>query len=138
MPKSDIRINIDNAKLQQLARTAPELVDTWLRGVAEQMRTEIVTSFNTSPPGRAYDRGSVTHVASQPGYPPNIDTGALRASIIAKRMGLFHYRIQDGVEYGVNLELGIGPAPRPFVRPVFDRWRRQIEKDAKKHGLIDG
>ena len=33
--------------------------------------------------------------------------------------------IADGVDYGIHLEQGTDTlAPRPFVGPVFEEWRR--------------
>jgi hypothetical protein len=109
-------------------------VDQWLRGVAEEMKNDIVLSFGTSPAGRTYQRGRRTHVASQPGFPPNVDLGALRASMHVEPAGKLSYHIADGVEYGIDLEDGRERiAPRPFVQPVFSDWQKKIAADAKRN-----
>lgn len=115
----------DKRKLQDLIRSTGNLADEALSVVAEEMRNEIVESFNTSPSGRTYRRGRKYHTASQAGYPPNVDTGQLKASIRARRMSKLKYRIEDGVTWGLYMELGTPSGKikkRPFVRPVFEAW----------------
>ncbi len=115
---------VDSAKLRAIIADNPALVDDVLRSAATEMLSDIVLSFNTSPPGREYERGSVVHVASMPGYPPNVDTGALRASMNVQKEKPGEYWIQDGVEYGLELEDGTErKGARPFIAPVFDEWR---------------
>lgn len=119
----DIRVN--KRKLEQLIRTTPERADAMLRGAATEIVSDIVLSFGTSPGGETYQRGSVTHVASREGYPPNVDTGALRASMRWAKDGDMRYLIHDGVVYGLMLEMGTERmAARPFVTPVFEKWRQ--------------
>jgi hypothetical protein len=135
---ADYQVRIDTRKMQQIIRNEPERVDKWLRGVANEILGDIVLSFNTSPAGRTYTRGNVTHIASQPGYPPNVDTGALRASMGVRRLKQLAYEIHDGVEYGVHLEFGTERmAARPFVGPVFDDWQRKIDDDARRNLELD-
>lgn len=137
---SNFEIKIDQRKLQQLIATEPERVDKWLRGVAQQIVGDIKLSFGTSPDGRAYERGTVTHIASQPNYPPNVDTGTLRASIDSRPVASrkLTYEIHDGVEYGYHLEMGTERMEaRPFVAPVFNDWQRKIMDDAKRNLDID-
>ncbi|GIL09276.1 MAG: hypothetical protein BroJett033_7870 [Chloroflexota bacterium] len=131
---SDGRIDLDLSGLDRVLALEPQRVAAWLDGVAEAIVTEIVLSFGTSPPGRTHTRGSVAHVASQPGYPPNVDTAALRASIRWEPTGPLERTIMDGVEYGVYLEDGTEDIlPRPFMGPVFDDWRGgRLERDARQ------
>lgn len=128
----------DTRKLQRLAQQSPQMLDAALRGVAEEMTGDIKLSFGTSPAGRTYTRGSVTHVASQPGYPPNVDTGTLRASMRWAKAGRLTYHIMDGVEYGVMLEFGTSRmAARPFIVPAFEDWRRRKFADfIRRNGII--
>lgn len=106
--------------------------DDWLRGIGNQILGDIVKSFGSGPPGRRYG----THVASQRGHPPNVDTGDLRNSMKLKKIKVLHYEIQDGVEYGIDLEDGKeNVEPRPFIRPRFDEWQKKIEDEAKD-GLV--
>lgn len=119
-------IRIDTRQLERLIAQTPEVVEDLLREAANEMLGDIVTSFNTSPPGKSYRRGGVVHVASVKDYPPNVDTGTLRASMRVLRVRRKEYRIYDGVEYGIYLEDGTERVqPRPFVRPVFDEWQRR-------------
>lgn len=128
----NVQITIDDSKLRIFMQQYPQKIEDWLSGVAEQMVTDIKLSFGTSPPGRAYQRGTVTHIASMPGYPPNVDTGSLRASIRWASEGRFTRIISDGVEYGIMLEYGTEyTGARPFVRPVFEDWRQKIAADAR-------
>lgn len=138
MPKNS-SVKLDTSGLDRLMKEEPGKVNAWLRGVADQMLGDIVLSFNTSPGGEVYTRGSVSHVASQAGYPPNVDTGTLRASMHVEPVSMFSFRIADGVEYGIMLEDGTEHiSARPFVAPVFDDWSEKIGDDAKKNlGLED-
>lgn len=134
------KIVLDTKGLQQLKRTEPEKVARWLDLKAEDIVTDIKLSFNTSPPGQTYTRGGVSHTASQPGYPPNVDIGTLKDTIKWNRDGQFTRIIHDGVNYGILLEDGTESiAPRPFMRPVFDKRRQTIEQEARDElGLEDG
>lgn len=135
---ADLQIKVDMRKLQNIINNEPARADAWLRGVGMQILGDIQLSFGTSPDGKTHTRGTVKHVASQPGYPPNIDTGALRGSMGLRKLGNMTYEIHDGVEYGVHLELGTEKmAARPFVNPVFAEWQTKIMDDAKQKLDID-
>lgn len=135
---SNFEIKVDKRKLQQIIASEPVRVETWLRGVAQQIVGDIVLSFGTSPDGRAYQRGTVTHIASQPGYPPNVDTGTLRASIGTRQIRSLAHEIYAGTEYAEPLELGSERmAARPFITPVFEQWQRDIIDDANRNLVID-
>lgn len=128
----------DTRRLQELARNSPERIREAGEAIATEMLNDIVLSFNTSPDGETYRRGGIEHVASQEGYPPNVDTGTLRASMRWARTGAFRWEISDGVEYGIFLELGTeNMAPRPFVSPVFEEWRaRRLASFLRSFGLF--
>lgn len=131
---ADSKVTLDDTKLRQLMQTEPEKVALWLDAFTEDLLTRIKLSFNTSPPGETYTRGSISHTASQPGYPPNVDTGALRASMHWERQGQFTRTISDGVEYGIMLEDGTESIlPRPFVSPAFADAQKRIGPDAKQN-----
>jgi len=116
-------IKVDKRQLQRLIKNLGKEADAALAAVAQEMTNDIQLSFGTSPPGRSHKRGSITHTASQPDYPPNVDTGQLRASMRWKKISVLRYLITDGVEYGIFLEVGTARiAKRPFVRPVFESW----------------
>lgn len=122
-------VNVDG--LKRILQDEPGKVETWLDRIAEAIVTDIKLSMDTSPPGKSYTRGGVTHVASQAGYPPNVDIGALWNSIKQEKTAPMERKISDGVEYGIHLEDGTENIdPRPFMRPAFDRARQTIEQDA--------
>lgn len=119
-------VRLDKRKLDQLIRTTPGRANMMLRGMATEIVGDIVLSMGTSPPGESYQRGSVTHVASQEGYPPNVDTDALRPSIRWTEDTPLRLFVHDGVTYGKWLEFGTdNMGPRPFITPVFEVWRQR-------------
>jgi HK97 gp10 family phage protein len=121
MAKHGVKVN--KKKLEQIIRTSPDQFDTALRELAVEGVNLIVLSFGSSPPGATYGG----HVASQAGYPPNVDTGALRASIRFERKAKHEYWIMDGVVYGYHLESGTSKmAARPFMRPAFEQLRKMF------------
>ena len=127
------RVTIDTSVLDRFLAQANGGFDTIVGILANLIVAEIVSSFNTSPPGRAYTRKGVTHVASVGGYPPNIDTGALAASITPEKVRDAYWVVKDQVEYGIYLEQGTasdggagGMAPRPFMEPAFENMRAMI------------
>lgn len=134
-------VRIDS-KLQMIIAQNPALADEILRSAGAGMLGDILLSFNTSPAGRSYERGGVVHVASVEGYPPNVDTGALRASMNVQKQREGEYWIQDGVEYGLYLEDGTeNMGARPFIAPVFDEWRARLFGEmaadvARRRGLL--
>lgn len=132
-------VKIDVSKLRELKREMPGRFDDALRAAAEEIATDIKLSFNTSPAGQTYKRGNVTHVASQPGYPPNVDIGTLKNSIRAIRGNhQFEHYIVDGVQYGIFLELGTERMKaRPFFTPVMENWRnRKFANFLSDFGLL--
>jgi len=133
------KVVLNTKGLQRLKREEPAKVSKWLDGEAQAMVTDIILNFDTSPPGESYTRGGVTHVASQPGHPPNIDIGTLKDTIRWKRESLFVRHIMDGVEYGIHLEDGTESiAPRPFMAPAFAREQKTIGQSARDNlGLED-
>jgi hypothetical protein len=118
------RHELDDRKLRKLIRDLPKQGDKFLRSKAQEIVDDIKLSFGTSP--------------SSPGEPPGVDTGALRASMRFSKIRQLHYRVSDGVDYGIYLEVGTSTiAPRPFVAPVFEQHRKTLVRDAKKSGLFD-
>lgn len=132
------RVEADFSGMERVLREQPEECERWLAGFAEDMVTRMKDSMGTSPPGRVYQRGSVTHVASMPGYPPNIDLGNLINSLRQVPAGRLTRRLEDGTDYGIDLEDGTDwIEPRPFFRPVFDDAQRRIEQDARQNLRIE-
>lgn len=129
-----LEVRLDTSGLDKVLRETPGKVEDFLDWKAEAMVAEIVLSFGSSPPGLTYG----DHVASQPGYPPNVDTNALRASIRWEPDGPGRRIIMDGVEYGVYLEDGTESImPRPFMAPVFVEAQRTIEREARMRLGLD-
>ena len=54
--------------------------------------------------------------------------GNLRSSITHKVIGNEEAHIGTNVEYAPNVELGIGQAPQPYLRPALDNNKSRIEK----------
>lgn len=130
MSKSDFHIEMDLSKLRSYRADLPDKADQALRASAEDMTTEMKLSFGTGPGDKTYTRGGVTHVASAPGDPPNSDTGSLLNSLHWEGIGYLHYEIRDGVQHGIYMELGTETIEaRPFMYPVFERWRQGVFAD---------
>jgi hypothetical protein len=137
---SKMEVTVDTKGLERALSEDPAKVKRWLNGFAEDMVSRIKLSFNTSPPGRVYTRGSRTHTASTPGNPPNVDMGALRNSIYQEETGSLEHTIFVGVDYGQYLEDGAedaGIAARPFMGPAFDDAQSRIEEDAARNLGLD-
>lgn len=114
---------LDTAILDRIIANSEEQLDEWLDALAEDMTNDIKLSFGASP--------------SQPGDPPGVDTGALRASMHWEPDGRLRRVIMDGVEYGLYLEEGTSTIdPRPFVQPIFADYRARIGAHARQFGLL--
>jgi HK97 gp10 family phage protein len=123
---SHIELNLTG--LQELARTAPDQVDEAVKAVAFELQGDIQLSFNTSPPGRTYGK----HVASAPGYPPNVDTGTLRASIRASQVKEMVWQVTAGTDYAIPLEFGTPRMQaRPFFRPKVEGMKKKMPSHFK-------
>ena len=121
----------NNTKLQMLINN-PKL-NPYLRGLAEEIVNDIKLSMEDVSPGITYG----DHVASLPGDPPNVDTSALVASIDWKQQDLLTMIVHDGQPHGIELELGTADvAARPFMRPQFIKWKKQIVQDMKDKKVI--
>ena len=129
------RISVDLSGMDRVQRMAPQQAERWLAGYAEDLVTATKQSFGTSPPGRSHSVGQGrTHVASRPGYPPNVDTGQLRSSVRQERTGHLQRTVLVGAEYAERLEFGGGrTAARPFLRPQFDDFGKRMESDARRN-----
>ncbi len=114
-------ITLDRRALEQLIASAPDRADAALEQAAQTGLELARSSFDTSPEGRAYRRHRRVYVASQPGYPPNVDTGRLRRALTIERPGPLRRTITTGdVDYAAALEFGARRmAARPFLRPML-------------------
>ena len=118
---ASLEIEVDLKVLDAFMKRFNANADRALDAAAQVIVNDIVQSFGTSPPGIEYG----SHVASQPGFPPNVDTGALRGSMHWQRGDDLERFIRDGVEYGEYLELGVGMETRPFLAPAMRRFAKR-------------
>lgn len=94
-------VRLDTSKLDRIIATFPAEAEAVVKAGAEAVQ------------GYAANRAPV-------------DTGALRASINATKRGNLLYWVQDGVEYGVYVELGTYKMrAQPFMVPAVERAQRQ-------------
>jgi len=107
-----MNVTLDDAVLQRIIRETPGKLDAYMAEAAENINNDIVQSFGISP--------------APPDGPPGVDTGQLRASMHVEKQGLLNYRVMDGVDYGLRLEIGDtqNGAAWPFINPVFSVWDR--------------
>ncbi len=132
MAKDDFKIVLDDAVLNNLIKTAPQEASRIIRKLAIEGQNHVKLSFNTSPPGRTYTRGSISHTASKPGNAPNVDTGTLRAGIGVEARGTMGQSITSSAEYGPYLEFGTSRmGARPFMRPMFEWLQGEVDKNFK-------
>lgn len=130
-------VRVDKRVLVKMINETPRDIERFLDMESELMTNNIKLSFNTSPPGRTYQRGHVYHIASLPGFPPNVDTGALRASMWWQRKGRFVRWIMAGTDYAEHLEYGTTKmAPRPFMVPEAQRAYARLAEDMRNAGIF--
>jgi HK97 gp10 family phage protein len=87
--------------------------------------------------GKAYVRGTVTHIASAAGQAPANDTGRLVNSINTSQSSdkmVVYIKAGEGVvDYAVHLEYGTrNMAPRPFMKPAFNKSEKFIHERMEK------
>lgn len=128
MANRDITVRVDKRRLEALMRTHPERLEDALDEAALEGERIVKMSFNTSPGGKSYKRGGRFHIASQPDYPPNIDTGKLMNAIYVYTPKKGERGISTGdTEYAVFLEYGTTRmAARPFMRPMAEKLKKII------------
>ena len=127
-------LKVDLTGMERHKRAFGSDMERALAGIAEDIVTDIKTSFDSGPGGRVYKRGRGRfHTASVAGQPPNVDDGTLRASIRQDKTGKLERTVSTGVEYALLLEEGTPKiAARPFMRPAFDRAARKFGANIKK------
>ena len=137
---SQIEVRVNTKGLDEAIRNDPQKVGRWLSAFTEDLVSRIKLSFGTSPGGRVYKRGTRTHTASAPGFPPNVDMGTLRSSIYWESTGELERTVYAGTEYAEYLEDGAedaGIEARPFMKPAFDDAQNRIEADAAANLGLD-
>lgn len=99
----------------------------------QMVRTTAIKSIQSQSPGRTvvrYTEGGnpVQHIASNPGEPPNTDTGRLVGSIQVdvEAKDVF---VGSTLEYAGALEFGTSiMQPRPWLNPALEKNRNKIRK----------
>lgn len=136
---SDLRLEADVSGFDDVINQYPDEAQEWLNGFTEDLVTRIKLSFGTSPAGDSYTRGGIVHVASQPGYPPNVDIGTLTNSIEWSESGDLETTIEVGAAHGEYLEDGTTHIqPRPFMLPAFNEAGQRFEADAAANFSAEG
>lgn len=124
--KTDIRVQVDTRKLQQLRdQVGPAAVRRALGTLAVMVERGAKERMAGPKSGAIYGG----HQASAAGEAPAIDTGNLRNSIVAAPVGdgVSQWIVSVGAEYGAMLEFGtMDMEPRPFLRPAVEMARREV------------
>ena len=115
-------MKVDTAKMLQIIASLPNNEKDLLAGVATEMVGDMKIGMLDSPAdGNVYG----DHVASSPGNPPRPDTAELLNSVTHTATGPLEETIHDQVEHGAWQELGTEfIEARPWMKPVFESWRR--------------
>ena len=81
---------------------------------------------------RSISAGSVSgkgHVPSQPGEPPNRDTGVLQANLKAELVSPLEAQVTSEAPYAAALEFGTSRMEaRPYLRPARDAKAPEIQR----------
>lgn len=116
-------IRVVNNKIPDILRNLDNLTGDALYAAASEGEQIAKLLFNTGSAGRTYGQ----HIASAPGGPPNVDTGAYRASITAERRSNSEAAFGTDLDYPVYLEYGtVKMGPRPLFAPAAVELGRRI------------
>ncbi|MDR6289999.1 MULTISPECIES: HK97-gp10 family putative phage morphogenesis protein [Inquilinus] len=122
-------------RLKRIGQTVRTRVGQALVPAAELVAAEAVTSITIDAvrgPG---------HVPSQPGEPPNADTGRLEHSIAVERRGELAVDVVAAAPYAADLEFGTSRvAARPYLRPATAKKRMEVVErivQAARRGVED-
>jgi len=125
-------VKLDTSGMDEAIRRAGTDGQKLMDALAELFVGNVRESFNTSPDGRTYKRGKDgVHVASQPGYPPNIDSGNYTNSLRWENSGSFGRSVY-GAEYGLYLE-DSSVLNRPHLNPAMERLEEQLPSVAPQY-----
>ncbi len=121
-------VNINLALAENVSQQA---VERGVRAATIDAKGLMIGILNQPGTGRAYQRKSVTHVASAPGEPPAPDTGRLRNStqgeVFATSDGALGV-VSVNTEYAAALELGTDKiAARPFISRLARDYSARIQ-----------
>lgn len=122
------------AKLQRLPDAVRiELQNSFQDGILKVHESAVKSIQEHQSAGIKYKHGGVEHVASEPGYAPNSDTGKLAQSIqFEMDPENLTARVGTGLEYGRFLELGTqNIAARPWLMPAWEANKPSISDIVK-------
>ena len=120
MSMADIFKNIEALKSKAEAETARAV-----RATAQAIRNDAIISVKSHlSAGEVYTRGTVKHVASKPGSPPNQDRGTLTRNIRVTMNDDLTADVSSNAPYSAALEFRTSNmAARPFMTPAVEGQR---------------
>lgn len=129
MSMADIFKNIESLKSKAEAETARAV-----RATAQAIRNDAIISVKSHlSAGNVYTRGTVKHVASKPGSPPNQDRGTLTRNIRVTMNDDLTADISSNAPYSAALEFGTSNmAARPFMTPAVEGQRVKHKERLQK------
>jgi HK97 gp10 family phage protein len=129
MSMADIFKNIEALKSKAEAETARAV-----RATAQAIRNDAIISVKSHlSAGNVYTRGTVKHVASKPGSPPNQDRGTLTRNIRVTMNDDLTADISSNAPYSAALEFGTRKmAARPFMTPAVEGQRVKHKERLQK------
>lgn len=129
MSMADIFKNIEALKSKAEAETARAV-----RATAQAIRNDAIISVKSHlSAGKVYTRGTVKHVASKPGSPPNQDRGALTRNIRVTMNDDLTADISSNAPYSAALEFGTSDIDaRPFMTPAVEGQRVKHKERLQK------
>ena len=129
MSMADIFKNIEALKSKAEAETARAV-----RATAQAIRNDAIISVKSHlSAGKVYTRGTVKHVASKPGSPPNQDRGTLTRNIRVAMNDDLTADISSNAPYSAALEFGTSNIDaRPFMTPAVEGQRVKHKERLQK------
>lgn len=129
MSMADIFKNIESLKSKAEAETARAV-----RATAQAIRNDAIISIKSHlSAGKVYTRGTVKHVASKPGSPPNQDRGTLTRNIRVTMNDDLTADVSSNAPYSAALEFGTSNIDaRPFMTPAVEGQRVKHKERLQK------
>ena len=129
MSMADIFKNIEALKSKAEAEAARAV-----RATAQAIRNDAIISVKSHlSAGEVYTRGTVKHVASKPGSPPNQDRGTLTRNIRVTMDDDLTAEVGSNAPYSAALEFGTSNIDaRPFMTPAVEGQRAKHKERLQK------
>ncbi len=123
-----------NAALERMSEKMQAQVAEVVQETAAGLEAGVKLRMQQSTPtGRTYNRGAISHTASAAGQPPAPDTGVLMGSIYHQMTGPMSAVAGSRVEYSSFLEFGtFKMAKRPAWVPEIEETRPRFLKSIKQ------